>query len=223
MTYHCNITTGGAGAATQLELSGQTTIGSLYQRFYAMTGFKPSTMKVKVNGTLVSDSDMAIQDLSSSTNVSIEVTGQSEFGDLNDVTGVQKYELDDADYDSRTGTIRELKRKMGIPVKGEIQPKEEPEPEGIEAGQRCEVEMADHSHHRGTVRYVGKTAVAKGYWVGVELDLPEGKNDGSLKGNRYFTCGNNYGVFVKPAKCKVGDYPPIDYEAELEEELQDEL
>ena len=33
-------------------------------------------------------------------------------------------------------------------------------------------------------------------WVGVELDNPDGKNDGTVDGFRYFTCNAKHGIFA---------------------------
>ncbi|XP_041832708.1 kinesin-like protein KIF13B isoform X2 [Melanotaenia boesemani] len=56
----------------------------------------------------------------------------------------------------------------------------------------------------GTVRYVGPTDFAAGTWVGVELEVPAGKNDGSVGGKHYFHCNPGYGVLVRPDRVARG-------------------
>ncbi|XP_069461813.1 kinesin-like protein KIF13B [Ambystoma mexicanum] len=58
------------------------------------------------------------------------------------------------------------------------------------------------SNKTGTIRYVGPTDFQEGTWVGVELDLPAGKNDGSVGGKQYFKCNPGYGVLVRPDRVK---------------------
>eukprot|EP00927_Polykrikos_kofoidii_P044866 TRINITY_DN38740_c0_g1_i1.p1 TRINITY_DN38740_c0_g1~~TRINITY_DN38740_c0_g1_i1.p1 ORF type:complete len:1017 (-),score=124.91 TRINITY_DN38740_c0_g1_i1:164-3214(-) len=50
----------------------------------------------------------------------------------------------------------------------------------------------------GTISFIGPTSFASGEWVGIVLDTPSGKNDGSVKGKRYFVCKPNHGLFVRP-------------------------
>ncbi|CAL8070853.1 unnamed protein product [Calicophoron daubneyi] len=57
----------------------------------------------------------------------------------------------------------------------------------------------------GTVAYIGTTQFSAGKWVGVTLDEPKGKNDGSVQGKRYFTCEDGYGIFVRPTQLKLLD------------------
>ncbi|KAI8509346.1 CAP-Gly domain-containing linker protein 4 [Branchiostoma belcheri] len=52
----------------------------------------------------------------------------------------------------------------------------------------------------GTIRYIGPADFAEGVWLGVELRAPKGKNDGSVKGTRYFNCRANYGLLVRPSR-----------------------
>lgn len=56
---------------------------------------------------------------------------------------------------------------------------------------------------QGTVAYIGMTSFAVGKWVGVVLDEPKGKNNGTIKGQTYFDCGENCGMFVRPTQLRV--------------------
>eukprot|EP01122_Echinamoeba_exundans_P014691 TRINITY_DN6703_c0_g1_i1.p1 TRINITY_DN6703_c0_g1~~TRINITY_DN6703_c0_g1_i1.p1 ORF type:complete len:226 (-),score=69.20 TRINITY_DN6703_c0_g1_i1:230-907(-) len=57
---------------------------------------------------------------------------------------------------------------------------------------------SDAGQRKGTVQFVGKVEFGPGYWVGVMFPDPVGKNDGSVKGTRYFTCEPNHGSFCRP-------------------------
>jgi hypothetical protein len=56
---------------------------------------------------------------------------------------------------------------------------------------------------RGIVQYVGQTTFASGYWVGLKLETPTGKNDGSIEGTQYFECPPYHGLFVRPGQLKI--------------------
>ena len=87
-------------------------------------------------------------------------------------------------------------------------------------GDRCELSGdASSVSRRGSVQHLGTVDFQPGVWVGIRLDEPLGKNDGSVKGKKYFEAGQNYGVFAKPSKVNVGDYPERNELDELDEEL----
>ena len=59
----------------------------------------------------------------------------------------------------------------------------------------------------GTVRFIGHTDFSTGVWAGLELDLPDGKNNGEVKGTQYFVCEDNHGLFARPEKLAALDEP----------------
>lgn len=46
----------------------------------------------------------------------------------------------------------------------------------------------------GTLKFCGTTEFASGQWAGVELDEPEGKNNGSVGKVQYFKCAPKHGT-----------------------------
>ena len=59
--------------------------------------------------------------------------------------------------------------------------------------------------------YIGKLPeIGNGHWIGVEYDDPVGKNDGSVKGSKFFECPPKFGGFLRPDKLQVGDFPEED-------------
>ena len=108
------------------------------------------------------------------------------------------------------------------------------ESRGIVVGKRCRVGADDG--RRGVVRFVGEIPGLGGereagcVWVGVQLDEPVGRNNGSVKvevvvkrggedgqtgeavevekrteTRRIFACPDKYGVFARPEKMEVGE------------------
>lgn len=58
--------------------------------------------------------------------------------------------------------------------------------------------VEDQEGRVGYIRYIGRITAAPGDFVGIELDQPAGKNDGAVKGQRYFACEPLHGLFVRP-------------------------
>lgn len=93
---------------------------------------------------------------------------------------------------------------------------------GVFAGRRCRVGTDDG--RRGLIMYVGEVPEIPGgsIWVGVRLDEPVGKNDGSIGGKRYWdpqgeAPAMNHGIFVHPERVEAGEWPPIEDLDDMEE------
>jgi len=151
----------------------------------------------------------------------------SKHGGLEDVSQVEKYVMADEDYDKMENTVRAQKRREqaaaqraareaagGQELGGEAAAPAEPEESVAEVADRmpldsrCEITPGGR---RGAVAFVGTMKGTKGVWVGVRLDEPQGMNDGTRDGVRYFDCpGPKYGCFAKPENVMVGDFPERD-------------
>lgn len=70
-------------------------------------------------------------------------------------------------------------------------------PSHIGIGSVCSVRGKDPPMI-GTIRFVGPTHFASGFWVGLELHpgVGAGKNNGTVKGTVYFKCPPNRGGCV---------------------------
>ncbi|KAL4218427.1 Kinesin-like protein kif13b [Mactra antiquata] len=78
---------------------------------------------------------------------------------------------------------------------------EVPLPSWVQVGESVLVTSSKSaSKMTGVVQFVGNVEFATGPWVGVELDLPEGKNNGSVNGIPYFKCRARHGIFVRHDK-----------------------
>jgi tubulin-specific chaperone B len=95
----------------------------------------------------------------------------------------------------------------------------------LSEGSRCEIIPTEGSgentdqRRRGKIAYIGELADRMGVFVGVHLDEPLGKNDGSLNGHSYFQAAPRYGVFVRPSQVNQGDFPEIDpFDEDYDEE-----
>lgn len=149
-----------------------------------------------------------------------------------DTTGVDKYIMPEAEYEKKTDSVLAWKKahKLGrfdpnaaahaaskkAAIEAEVGER------GIQTGKRCRVGSDDGK--RGVVMYVGDVPEipGEGVWVGVRLDEPVGKNDGSIGGQRYWGSqgdgsGMKHGVFVRPERVEMGDWPPIDDLEDMEE------
>ncbi|KAM3423213.1 hypothetical protein BST61_g663 [Cercospora zeina] len=148
-----------------------------------------------------------------------------------DVSSVQKYEMPPDEYESRTDSVLAWKKahKLGRfdPDAARIEQQKidasyrEVDQRHIARGVRCRL-LPQSDHRRGTVLFVGQVPdipAAIGAWIGIKLDEPTGKNDGSVKGQRYFECPPNFGLFVRPERVQVGDFPVLDELADEDDEF----
>ncbi|KAI1266242.1 CAP Gly-rich domain-containing protein [Xylariaceae sp. FL1019] len=149
---------------------------------------------------------------------------------LTDTSNVDKYVMPAEEYEKKSDSVLAWKRaeKLGrfnpdAPTleKAKIDAvNQEISSRSIEVGKRCRVGAEDS--RRGEIKFVGEVKEIPGVlgaWVGVHLDEPVGKNDGSIGGTRYWGTESplKHGVFVRPERVEVGDWPVLDDLEDMEE------
>lgn len=81
----------------------------------------------------------------------------------------------------------------------------------ITINSRCEITPGKRRGRigwKGLIHKDNTLGMPNGYWVGIVLDEPVGKNNGTIDTIHYFdTPGDKYGVFVRGPNVDIGDYP----------------
>ncbi|KAJ6789027.1 hypothetical protein PWT90_09917 [Aphanocladium album] len=149
---------------------------------------------------------------------------------FNDTSGVERFVMPETEYQKKSDSVLAWKKAQKL---GRFDPnapdqeqarvsafEQEVKQRGIEVGKRCRVGGEDT--RRGVVKHVGEVGEipnGAGAWVGVHLDEPVGKNDGSIAGKRYWgeESSMKHGVFVRPERIEVGDFPVMDDLEDMEE------
>ncbi|ORX39808.1 CAP Gly-rich domain-containing protein [Kockovaella imperatae] len=213
-------------------------VSELQEKLYSITGISPQFQRLSVSHSSSAGQPQSLDD----QNRSLDSYGVKDGyhlkvdnldpnarpGEFSDVSGVNKFELSNEEYESRPDTVlAHLKaNKMGrfAPVPENLSHPPPPShalPENVSVGSRCQVAGEGGNMDRiGTVRFVGIAEIGKGgVWIGVELDEPVGKGDGEVEGKRYFSCSPKHAIFVRPEKITTGDFPEEDLMADDVDEI----
>jgi len=147
----------------------------------------------------------------------IDLDPNSITKELEDLSQVPKYEMSDEEYNKRPNTMRKWKAEYLQKHQHEEEELDDnymqAEAEQFTVGARCKLL---NTVSLGYVAYVGLVPeLSKGYFVGVKLDSPIGNNDGVLDGKHYFDCQHNHGIFMRPTKVELGNFPVYNDDDEI--------
>ncbi|CAP80152.1 Pc12g05250 [Penicillium rubens Wisconsin 54-1255] len=233
---------------TERRITPTWTVMQVKAKLETMTGIPPGSqrLRVKVPGRpdqWADGDDRLIGDWGLVKGSEIEVNDsrpQTMRANFTDLSSVEKYVLPTETYEARSDSVLAWKKnqKLGRFDPNALSPEEalrhqvekdqtEIQMRDITVAKRAIVLPSSPPHiRRGTIRFVGPVPTIpitdlQPIWVGIELDEPMGKNDGSVGGQRYFECLGNRGVFVKPEKVEVGEFPPLGLDDDLDELMEE--
>jgi len=242
-----NPTSGAPLLRAERRITPSWTISQLKTKLEPVTGIPASAQSLRTRGldgswisladeSLVGDPRNGLHRYSEIEILDSRPVAARQTINFNDLSSVEKYQMPESQYEKLEDSVLAWKRRQGL---GRFDPhtkdaqslseerfkhdSAEIERRQIKIDMRCRVVRDDG--RRGTVRYVGEIPGLGGVkeagcvWVGVELDEPVGRNDGSVvvEGEdgevikrRVFQCGEKFGVFARPEKVEVGEWPVLD-------------
>ncbi|KAK7582634.1 hypothetical protein V9T40_014079 [Parthenolecanium corni] len=160
---------------TQLQTPGTSSSGYISEAFSTSNLTNDDSLSIKSNtGELTPDKEL---DASNEPSVTDENT----------------FELNDEKVDLETIVMDESMSTTD----GDTFAAEETVPDWIVIGESVLIRPYNTS---GVISFIGNTDFAGGTWIGVELDTPTGKNDGTVKGIKYFEAKPKHGIFVRVDK-----------------------
>ncbi|POS69314.1 CAP-Gly domain-containing protein [Diaporthe helianthi] len=209
-------------------------ISTLKAKLETVTGIPPSAQRILLKTAAEGSIPIEASNEESTHLTAFRLTAYAELHVLDtrppgarpnytDASGVEKYVMPEEEYAKKADSVLAWKKseKLGrfdpnAPSREEAKIAalaQEVRDRSIETGKRCRVGGDDT--RRGTVMYVGdvkEIPSGSGAWVGIQLDEPVGKNDGSINGARYWgePSDMKHGVFVRPERVEIGDFPVMD-------------
>ncbi|KAL8867245.1 MAG: hypothetical protein Q9174_005787 [Haloplaca sp. 1 TL-2023] len=224
--------------SSERRINPSWTIAYLKGKLESVTGIPPSAQSLALHSSgkevIISSEEehitpIALWPLTAYAELHVTSSDSSAPSAVPPLSSVPKYEMPTETYSSLPDTVLAYKKTHQI---GRFNPHapdlkqqkldelwKEVEERKIIVGSRCI--LAPSTTRRGSVAYVGLIPEIPGIgpWVGVRLDEPAGKNDGTVSGKRYFDCEPQYGVFVRPDRVEVGDWRELglDDDDDLEE------
>jgi len=227
-------------SSSERRVSPSWTIGQFKAKLEAITGIPPLSQKLTLRVPGQQGVPIEAADEENTQLVAFPLVADAEVHvtdirppgarpNYTDVSGVDKFILPIEEYEKKSDSVLAWKKSQKL---GRFDPnaptleqakvasfQSEIQSQGIEVGKRCRVRGEDT--RRGEVKYVGEIPEIPGglgAWVGIQLDEPMGKNDGSIGGKKYWDGKMKCGVFVRPDRVEVGDYPVLD---DLEEDMEE--
>ncbi|PXF43169.1 Tubulin-folding cofactor B [Gracilariopsis chorda] len=229
----------------ELRFDRNSPVAAVKQRLYLHTGTQPSAMQLflcdpaaNIKRKLLAD-QLSLAEVGAVSGDSLLIVDHDPFsvsahGALEDLSLAPKYEMSDAVYDAKPNTYRRFKQQMRNKhpqwsMTTELRKKQPQlacdyaqESPPIRVDDRVQVSPGGK---RGSVKFVGTqlTDLPEGWWIGIVYDEPVGKNDGVVKGVRYFDAQPNFGALVRPSCVEVGHFPPLDDFSDREHGSEDEI